>query len=614
MGKRGKSKTVKIVAGLASIAVLASLVGIALRSPVLIADTPETIVPTNIAANPITMDVYTQDGGTLLRGGIASDSSGKANYADPDSRYSPVQAMCSDTWLSDVFSVPIEDGYAPSFQESNALPVYDGEHVFTIQKVYHYVVWMSVESVIRTGPANSFAYTPSTTYVSPYEGYWISGIKPPVSLAWHAATGETQGALTMWQHRSGNFLNPVEFQTNTMDALVYGNNVWRSGDVGGMSTHGPYAAITTSLIPHSTWQQYLVDRYYPVLQTNGWADDVWALQHMASAEPVKVEVTMRVDANSEQIRAYGNDFQYSLSDGTVVNVKVGTVSAVVGFSGYPDGLRSTGTYTGLVPNTNPLHNVPNFGLADPTMDGGAASAAADLRSTSTSTPTQGGTPITIYGDITPLYSTPQQLYAPKMEIGTPRGSIPYTTNEPGGPGSVLNLEDIEHNCGLPQQLTITTSNTMGPELTAYNTIAYLRYQDAYEQNDAWKYDSVETYMQWCYGLQDDNVMIAQNFTFPVDIVSERAVQLFASDGSPIDLMTIVDTDINSIFNDPRLDEIHVKQTTPDLTRQCEFDILDIPGYVNCLIKKYSAWIVGGLILIVALAGLYIFANIRKAFK
>jgi hypothetical protein len=611
-------KTFQTILMIVSIFALVFVAGAGVSSTIMIANTPADIVPTNIASNPITMNVYRTDD-TPLEIGIVADVNGKATYIDPDSVYAPIQAQVSDTWLSDVYAVPIPDQYAPAYQQSYALPIYDGDHVFTVEMVYHYIVWTTVEVVIRTGPANKFAYTPSTNYVSPFKLAVIHGqgdiYKDFSAYAgmYNTYASETQGALTMWQHYSGTWPNQIEFQTNTMKGKVWGSTIWRSADPG---EQGPYAAITTSILPHAIWSEMLVDSpSYTDLQR---PEDVIALKNMASAQPVRAEVTVHIDANSQQIETYNNEFQYTLADGTVARVAVDTVSAAVGFSGYPDGLRSTGEYVGIIPNTNPLHQVPDFGLINITSvlndepDNDAISLPA------VGTPTVVGSSIDLYGWIEPTLTSTQELYAPTYTIGEPRGSgdMHWTGANPGGPGAVLDItpEGIDRNCGMQDTLDITATNTLGPKLTAYNTIANLRYQEAWEDYyNFWWQRVTYTYLQWCYGLQVDNVMTAQNFTFPVDIVSERSVQLFSSDGAPIDLTAIVDTDMNAIFNDPRLDTIHVKQSTPIL---CNFNLLDANTWLSwivCSLGDNIWWVVAVLIVIVFFIGLWLFGKITMFF-
>jgi hypothetical protein len=583
--------------------ILISFTSITLFS-VMIANTPENIVPTNVAANPMTMEIYKPDGTTLIQGGILTDASGKASYVDPNKVYSPVQAICSDTWLSDINAVPITDGNSPGVQESFSLPIYDGDRVFTVQVVYHYIVWMTVEVVMRSGPANAFNYVPSTTIVSPLAGIAVN------SFGQQAFASETLGALTMWKY--DEYITPpvnTHYQTNTMNAPHL------PGYTSAVSTHPGAASVSTSLVPHATWQEMLTTTpSNPSLS----ATTVAKLANIGSAKPVIAKVTMHVDANTREIETYANEYQYTLANGTTVSVNVDTVSAVVGFSGKPNGLRSTGTYTGIVPNVNPLHQVPTFDLGNPSVV--YANTAAVNQPATQTTPTLSTKSVRIDGSMVALATYQQEILAGQAVVGTPTGSMTYTTGTPAEEQTspaILDLTDISGNCNLDQSLNVTVSNLIGPKLQSQNVVATLTSQMAYSISavaPAWTIDTTTQYLQWAYGLVADNNMIAQNFTFPVDVVSERAVQLFSSDGHPIDLTTIVDTDANSIFNDPRLDNIWVHQDTPDLPEYCPSMWFDTWNWFVCVTKGAVIVVIGFLVLIAALFVLWVYFKVRNTIR
>jgi len=568
----------------------------------MIANTPADIVPTNIAANPLTMNIF-KPGMQPLVSNIVADGSGRATYIDPNNIYSPIQAICSDTWLSDINAVPIPNGQSPAVQQTWSLPIYSGSNVYTIQVVYRYIIWMTVEVVIRTGPKNMFAYTPSTINVSPFDGVSVNGYNRymPGLVAVVPPAAYTRGALTMWQYSVPTIDGTAypSYQTNTM-ASPFG--WWTTSPI---TTNAPYAAVTSSMLSYTSWHEMVVSSMTPTFPTA----TVTKLQNMASAKPVLAEVTVHVIANTEQIRTYANDFTYTLANGTVATVSVDTVSAVVGFSGSPNGLRSTGTYTGMVPNVNPIHQVPTFDLADTSVNQANGIGVNILASSSTTTNMPDGGSRTITGSMVAQSVFSQEVLVAQHVVGTPSGTMQYTTGTPAEnlvAPSVIDLTAISNNCNLPQTLDIKVSNMMGPRVTANGVFSTLTTQSAYEKGGnprTWVIDTTTKNLQWAYGLQDDNTMTAQNFTFPVDIVSERSVQLFSSDGHPIDLETIVDTDGNAIFDDPRLNNLWVRQRIPDLP---EFDLW---SWLLSLLLNMPWWGTAILIVVVIVVVLWIVGKI-----
>jgi hypothetical protein len=602
---RKQAKIGGVITFIAIVCILSISIGSSVNSAIMIANTPEDIVPTNLAANPITMDVFKINGQPLASNIIATN--GKATYNDPNNVYSPIQAICSDTWLSDINAVPIPDGHAPAVQQSWALPIYSGSHVYAIQVVYRYIIWMTVEVVIRSGPTNTFAYTPSTTYVSPFEGVSVNGYNRvmPGLVTMVPPAAYTRGALTMWQYSVPTIDGTAypSYQTNTM-ASPFG--WWTTSPI---TTNAPYAAVTTSVVPYTSWQDMIVATTNPAFSTLTES----RLTTVASAIPVVAKVTVHVVANTEQIRTYGNDFTYTLANGTVATVSVDTVSAVVGFSGSPNGLRSTGTYTGMVPNTNPIHQVPTFDLSDATVTR-TNDIGADTAASSTTTNMPDGGSRTITGSMVARSVFTQEVLAARHVVGTPTGTMQYTTGTPAEnleAPSVIDLTDVANNCTLPQTLDITASNTMGPKVTASGVFSQLTTQSAYERGGyprTWVIDTTTKNIQWAYGIKADNTMTAQNFTFPVDVVSERSVQLFSSDGRPIDLTTIVDTDGNSIFADPRTNNVWVKQQIPDLPK------FDFWAWIWSLLMALPWWVNLIIILVIVVIVLWLLSKVWPVFR
>jgi hypothetical protein len=603
MGNGGKKRvSTKTMAGLAAIAVLAAIVGLSLASVTqIIGGTPESIVPTNVAAtNPITMDVYTADQVTLLQGGITAGAGGKANFVDPN--YSPIQAVCSDTWISDPAGAEVASGpVAPLWLDASYTRVTDdvtGETI-TFQMRYHYVVYMTVEVVLRTGPANPPRGPAPATYISPCGAdlYGRPGEFP--------FNSEYRGALTRWDYLVKNMppgTTQTRFKTNTMTGPRFNGQP-------AIGVQDPFARITTSFLQYSN----LADMYV-LSETSSVLDypaTVSRLKGVAPALPVHVDATVHVVGNTGRILGQNASFAYTLANGTAATATMKTKSAIVGF-GMVGGMRETGTYTGIIPNVNPDHVPPYYDITDPAFfnDGGRKPDTDEFEAGAATTPLEGGSgPLPLEGWIRIKNLAPAVILDPLATIG-PVGTYPT-------PDIIMQRLDI--NCNLPDTLDVAVSADMGAKLTAHVATAQLMSTMAWSDGPGsqWFETIDPEYIQWAYGMQVDNMMLAQNYTFPVDIVSERNVQLFSSDGHPIDLSTVVETDANALFMDPRVDQLYVCDYTPfgnPPPASCPFNIMDIPGWIACVVAKYAAWIVAALVIVVAIAGLYVYAKLKGAFR
>lgn len=587
--RRNKKIAGIAVASIALAVLFTAIAGVSLQSTI-ITNTPEDIVPTNVStSNPITLNIYTP-GGEPVQLGITSVD-GIAKYVDPSGLNSPIAAICSDTWLSSAGGdVIFDDHVAPAYHSATFTPIRDESgKVIALSAVYHYVVYMTVEAVIRTGPANPIRYTPSITYVSPCNEQ-IHG-----SIGLYPYNSEYNGALTRWSKKvplqpPGNYM--YEYKTNTMDSPNYRN----SDATGPKPTHPPYATVTTSMVPYTTYTDMVVWSTTQALSSA----TVAKLKAIAPVAPVKAEAIVNVVGNTQRIQQQNTSFAYTLSDGTAATVKMDTVSAIVGF-GMTEPMVPSGTYSGVVPNTNPLHQIPEWDLDDPAFSS-QHDPTPDAFSTGSQTTASAGNTVTIEGSIRINNIREDVLLPGTAEL------LPMPTYTP----HFIEYENIENNCGLPAELGVVVSANMGAKQTVQVTTAELKSTLAWvlTPSDLWSTRIDNKYLQWANGMVIDNMMLAQNYTFPVDIVSERAVQFFSSDGQPIDLSTIVDTDVNAIFNDPRVDELYVWDVTPwSGTTGCPFNILDIPGWINCIIHQYAWQIVTALVIVCVIIGLYIFAKI-----
>jgi hypothetical protein len=605
---RSRKKLAPAVLLLVSVFFLALLASTATMSAVMLANTPEDIVPTNVESISMVVrapDVGGAPGQLLTPAPIVGAVGDRVNFT-PGGAYSPVQAVVTDSWLSDQAGTFVASASVRPIADYRAY-VYDASgNLVTYQTRYHYTLYMTAEVLFRTGPSNPIRYTPSSTFVSPCgEALWTYD-----SAVVYPLPSEYQGALTRYEFRSyeipGSGWRSV-YKTNTMTSPNWFYDIYPGIRATTVGINGPHAKVTTSVVPYTSWTE---------MEVNGPADALSAaaasrVRNIASAAPVHVDATVRVAGNTGRIGNQTSAFTYTLANGQSATVQMNTVQAIVGF-GMQGGMQETGTYTGIVPNVNPpLHQFPDYDLNDPSFDSQHDPTPDVFTTGLQSAPDTGAGATTIEGSIHIDNVAPQVLLSGSAAVG-PLGR-PVVAD--------INLGLIESNCNLPSTLDIDVSADIGAKLTANVATARLTYTIAGQAGDgsAWDVRPYGKYIQWPCGVMVDNYMAAMNVTFPVDIVSERSLQFVSGDGRPIDLSTIVDTDVNALFMDPRVDELYVTDTTPDMTK-CTGNIFDANtwfGWIMCTVAANWAslwWIIVGLVVFVLFAALWLFGKVATFFK
>jgi hypothetical protein len=339
-----------------------------------------------------------------------------------------------------------------------------------------------------------------------------------------------------------------------------------------------------------------------------------------AADAVDATVKLNVHGNSQTAKAYNVDYPFTLNNGTVVNVHVNTVNAVVGFSGAdPQGHNGTvgsTPATGLVPNINPATRIPTFDL---TKRSDAKNnnpyeyndwVITESRADNGVTTLSGGIDVqnVEFFDFRPAIATTSGYSASNTVIRN------------------INLVDIEGNCGIYDNLNITDTVTMQPKVTIADAYAYVAWSrgaqvansvwNGVQFDDAWQSTWYSANIAWPYGVNQTNAYYIRNFTYPVDIISERQAQAFDSEGRPIPLSSIFDTANNSFFYNPRADNLNVTQTSIDLSDPCNkaTSLFDFNSWGNGIACWWSRWwwvfaAIGAFI--IAVIGINFYLRLRR---
>jgi hypothetical protein len=622
MAPHMKSQHLKIIKySLLTVILFMSVVGataLSLNSTELIGGTPAELNAVSLDPNVAIQMTITDNLGKQHV--YAPTGQASVQYVDPTLRNSPVMGITGGTWLSypngSILSqasvAPVSETWSASGQGT-----YNGHPLNATEVVYHYVIYYTVSIALRSGPRNTFLgstysssnpfnaivgigsgdssgqvlYHPGMSatnpcYLSPFKGIvsyrdmYQSDGNPNSYLVAHnvgdafakPSSLDTLGALTMFNWAAtNNYGQGVHdaYQTNTMNAplvLKYDNHNY---DLVGLylvpksgyepSFNGNQAKITSSITPLPNEVTDL-SKFPSISTLNA------QVAQAASAQPVTVRATLNLVANTQQIRNFNADFPVTLKNGTVVNCKVNTVSAIVGFNGYngeytslgyPAGIQRPTPYSGVVPNTNVLHQIPSYGLeqSSPSWSNAAGNDHKDVSMVNGYL-----TSATANGYVHVDTTSPEViLLGGSHAIGTPTTTV---DNE----GRFIDLASVNTNCGMPKTLGITVNNIMGPRLSVWDAQASVKTQMYGEMVDDKTWSKVEHVYQiaWPYAASDTNFCTAQNFTIPVDVISERNVQYFTSTGHYIPISEIIDTDPNAIHNNPHADDLNVTQTGPEL--------------------------------------------------
>lgn len=397
------------------------------------------------------------------------------------------------------------------------------------------------------------------------------------------------------------------------------------------STHGPFASITTSICP-TTYASASVNAIQPF---SSWPEKTQVLGE-SSSTPVDVSSTIHIVAESQSInktQQYPVTFTYANGSTGTGYVEVQAVSAVVGFGA--NGLNyilQDGNYSAAIPNMNSGNKIKLYSQRDCQNYFNSISTSVTNASATTTTPTglhkdtdtyysmtptahheivSGTSPVALTGSVevyrTALASARDSTHVLKTaSTSMPRSAL--------GAGITPNIYDITNNCGLPTTLTITANHRISPAVDCGLAYAHVNSTTAEQIGSFWYGATNEWYISnysqdvaWVYAASDTNWCLAQNFTFPVTIFSERNYQCFSSSGHPIDLYSIVNMGNNSIQNNPLLDDLKVLLWTPVINGSALFNfVLWWDGIWAALLNfllglGQYAWIIILLIAVVCLS-------------
>lgn len=670
---------------------------------VVIANTPDVIMPTQLGKVGLTMTVNGASTNVMNFNGTV------AEYVDPSNYSSPVTSFCSGTWLS---------GFENSIPEPNGtrlIPISNipytfggtsgGKYYNGSEAIFEYTAYSTVEIITESGlnppikggyrGENNFFDTNGVNsqgkpivylsgqsaqhpaYFSPFAGggYASSvGINPGTVFAGGSGAGQpgcgdghqsstdgimlmnqgdVQGALciAMWdtQPVGGSYA----YRTNTMTASQLGTQVtnlqgsnypWYSlpqyyganlyTPTYATTTSGPYAGITSSICPINQANA----TYNAAHPFSTWPDRTQVLGE-SSARPVNVASTVHIVANTQSInKTQQYPVTFLLTNGSYQSgyVNVQAVSAVVGFgaNGLNYILTPDANYSKAIPNLNGGNNLKLYSQrVCKDYFNSLTASVTNASSVSTSSPAISGSSQlytmqpTLQHEIIPG-STPQALtgsvevMSTQLETAcdatatfqTPTTSMPRSSL---GAGITPNIYDITHNCGLPKTLTITANSIIGPKVSCAVANAQVNSTCAEQIGSYWLGDTNEWYItnssmsaSWIYGVNDTNWIMAQNFTFPITIFSDRNYQCVSSSGHPINLASIVNFGNNSLQNSPLLDDLKVVLYTPVINGSPAFNFVqawnallaELQNFLNSLLNSLGqyGWVIVVIIAVICI--------------
>ena len=599
----------------------AVIAGIALNSNIIFANTPKIFTAVNISKTnnlDLIVDNVVKDTGT---------KDDPAIWVDPSKQRVSVMAYCSDAWLSDsTGKILPNESLAPLFTNASLL-INVGDNDVAYQQVYKYLVYYTVQAVVRTGPKAVFNFPAVNHVLSPFAGIKTNGgcMKYNGLFYFPDTPGFPGGTLKDW---FGTVYSPLP---EYIPSSIYGVDVqaltfteWNGGGSGRVTTTNPgkptwqsnvmstsfqagndhsapawsgyypdtgdqrMPRITTSLVPVSfpgadgVYYDSRIDSSF-ISGTSGPATSNARVLDWMGAKTTQCAIVIHINGNKQSVLGYNQTFAVTLKNGSKANVYVNTTSAAVGFNGQDDlhnierGVSATSPISGIVPNINPANKVPKFDLSKPYDNAAYAHNGNDMAQTQ-------GAPVVqqlyLHGSIEAKH-TAEYLTQDGAAMALPQ---PHASDDPYTHYTQIDISDVKNNCKLPSTLDIRDDLYMQPKIRVSDVVTHVHAERVGQQisrfnlwdgtpqndfNEQWgpikDYDWDITYP---YGVVQDNMFVTRNYTFPVTVVSERQFQLFGSTGKPIPISTIIDDETNAFWYDPRKDNLNVTQKTIDLADPC----------------------------------------------
>lgn len=521
--------------------------------------TSPTIFPTDVIG--ISMQVTPASGGATLFSGSSAGNTPSIAWAPTTGKYAPVKAWLSDTWLSTTGGAYIAGNQTLTPIQAYLLGV---ANINSTECIYRFIQPESFSFGIRTGPLITFNFQSTTNWLTPLATKPIpiySYGNPTPQPDGNAYLTEARGSLCMYMWLSGiNGLGESTYQTNTMSAsnsfnpsAVYIHNPPVSST--------PAAAIRESIVPCS-WQSVQPAGQYGS-DYNSAYDFSTANQRVldyCTVQPVNVVVTASVRANTEMQKAADVKIPYTFPDGTKGYIIESEVSAVVGFTDYAGAPAITGQYAGLVPNVNPANQIPTFDISQAKASQNNT-PVSDIRG---ETPGHSGAP-GLTGSVAIVGYDNSIVQAGAATFDTMSSN--QTTTISGPDLGTATDNNLENNLGLPDGMIVSISNTLSPQVTVADAYTNVTWQSESQIDPAHTWQPVQTgtaTIEYPYGASALNYCTVQNVTLNADIISEKNVQGFSANGVPINISSIIDTDRNSFWNNPLLDNYVVHMRNPTI--------------------------------------------------
>jgi len=499
-----------VIAGLATF-----VVGDQIRSTVRIDMTPDAFKP--VVVNSRLFDVSQGANRVGLLG-----SSLAYSYSDVTGQYPGISVFQSDPYFSDWDGNQMTPGTDDILAATQTIVI--GTDVYYIHK---FVQTIQVGARTRW---NTHEIGDTTSYLSPFAGtnwdgrnYHVAGEPWNPTVRGDLVMADSHNNLGYWVSENPWITSPTKGTISSSVVPVWFPNLQAEPVPGAMT---PSAA--------SSWIQ------------NNWGNK-------------EVYVYPRINVHGLSNYLAYKDFSYNLvlSNGTTINVSIETQGASVGFTE----VRKTGLdITGFVPTVNPAGVNENTHMITgeiTSTSGHANEAPKDTESAASG--------YTLEGYVHPR---PDLRY---IESSTYYADVMGYTTSLDGVNTTIVIDDVEHNCGMPQDLLITPELRLKPYTQTFWTAADVRYEYyrlvtwANLGTTYWEYgpESNTVQVYWPFGVDVTNLFAIGQYTYETTVVTRNGISMVSDTGAPIDVAkTILDFGSSTVIKNPDTDLVDVTITVP----------------------------------------------------
>jgi hypothetical protein len=260
---------------------------------------------------------------------------------------------------------------------------------------------------------------------------------------------------------------------------------------------------------------------------------------------VVIEPSFNIQAITNEIQSLPFSYNTTLSNGTVVTTTVVYRSADAGFTLVP---TQSGTQTCTIPNVN-LQQVPASFDASSTNQSANNVQTASVDGTSPQT-SEGGYQVTASVQYKNYNTYVATVQSPKVYTSTSSIDGKQVTVIPG---------QWSTNCGMPNNVTVTTKMELQPQTTVYEANTQVNWDGVVIGGDGFTspvYTSGSAIVHYPVGIFVLNTAASTDITFPMTVVTNNSVQTVFATGTPgqANVKNLNDTDLNGVYTNPMADD------------------------------------------------------------